>query len=58
MIYVATKDVQSNVNAYLAKNKKTLKDMGFKWIRNFKTESRAIMWINESYLRNEKVFLY
>ncbi len=58
MIYVATKDAQSNVNAYLAKNKKTLKDMGFKWIRNFKTESRAIMWINESYLRNEKVFLY
>ncbi len=58
MIYVATKDSNQMVNVYLAKNKKALKDMGFRWIRNFKTESRAIMWINESYLRNEKVFLY
>lgn len=58
MIYVATRDIDKTVNVYLAKNKKSLKDLGFKWIRNFKTESRAIMWINESYLRNEKVFLY
>lgn len=58
MIYVATKDVNHSVQAYLSKNKKALKDMGFKWIRNFKSESKAIMWINESYIRNEKVFLY
>ena len=58
MIYVATKDIQGKMNVYLSKNKKTLKDMGFKWIRNFKTETKAIIWINESYLNNEKEFLY
>lgn len=58
MIYVATSNANHSVNAYLAKNKKSLKDMGFKWIRNFKSESKAIMWINESYLQNEKIFLY
>ena len=58
MIYVATKNSEQRVNAYLAKNKKSLKDLGFKWIRNFKSESKAIMWINESYLQNEKIFLY
>lgn len=58
MIYVATKDKQGKMNVYLSKNKKALKDMGFKWIRNFKTETKAVIWINESYLNHEKEFLY
>lgn len=58
MIYVATDDTQGAINIYLAKNKKVLKDMGFRWIKDFKSESKAIMWINESYLVHEKEFLY
>ena len=58
MIYVATKNQQANTKVYFSKNKKSLQELGFKWIRNFKSESNAVMWSNESYLRNEKVFLY
>ncbi|NJL14033.1 MAG: hypothetical protein HC913_14170 [Microscillaceae bacterium] len=58
MIYVAVQTEEGTPVAFLAKNKKSLKEMGFRWIRNFKSESRAIMWINESYLHHEKEFLY
>lgn len=58
MIYVATQKEGSAFKVYLAKNKKLLKDKGFNWIRNFKSESKAIMWINESYLMHEKEYLY
>jgi hypothetical protein len=59
MIYVAAQDSQTNsTKVFLAKNKKALKDMGFKWIRNFPSETKAVIWINESYLNHEKEFLY
>ncbi|MCC5946466.1 MAG: hypothetical protein JJT94_16160 [Bernardetiaceae bacterium] len=60
MIFVATRDdkIKERTIAFFAKNKKLLKDKDFKWIRKFENEQRAIMWVNESYLLNEKEFLY
>lgn len=58
MIYVATEQDEGMTTAYLAKNKKALKEMGFKWITSFKSEQKAIMWINETYMFNFKEFLY
>jgi hypothetical protein len=56
--YVATKTEESQIKAYLAKRKKSLQEMGFRWIRSFKSESKAILWLNESYLHHEKFYLY
>ena len=60
MIYVAAQNAkeQSQTTVFLSKNKKTLREMGFRWINTFRNEQRAIIWINESYFFNIKEFLY
>ncbi len=57
-IYVSTQHQGKQLNVYLASNKKALKELGFQQIKTFKTESKAIMWINESYLHHEKIYLF
>ncbi|WP_338792784.1 hypothetical protein V9L05_13205 [Bernardetia sp. Wsw4-3y2] len=58
MIFIATEDQKGKITAFFSKNKKQLKEKGFKWIRKFDDEHRAILWVNESYLLNQKEFLY
>ncbi len=58
MIFIATQDQKGKVTAFFSKNKKQLQEKGFKWIRKFDDEYRAINWVNESYLLNQKEFLY
>ncbi len=58
MIFVATKDVDSGTTAYFAKNKKQLKEMGFRWISKFDNEQRAVVWVNENFHLNIKEYLY
>ncbi|WP_026999189.1 hypothetical protein [Eisenibacter elegans] len=59
MIYLATKEAeQGNTIVYFSKNRKTLKDMGFRWITTFDSEHKAIMWANESFMFNTKEYLY
>lgn len=59
MIFVATNDKNVGATtAFFAKNKKQLKEMGFRWISKFDNEQRAIMWVNENYHMNTKEYLY
>lgn len=58
MIYVATEKTPETHVAYFSKNRKALKDKGFRWINTFDNEQKAIIWVNESYLCNEKEYLY
>ncbi|WP_375559387.1 hypothetical protein ACE193_16825 [Bernardetia sp. OM2101] len=58
MIFIATQEQKGKITAFFAKNKKQLKEKGFKWIRKFDDEHRAILWVNESYLLNKKEYLY
>ncbi len=57
-IYVSTQYEANQFKVYLASNKKALKELGFQQIKTFKTEPKAIMWINESYLHHEKIYLF
>ena len=58
MIFIATQDQKGKIIVFFSKNKKQLQEKGFKWIRKFDDEYRAISWVNESYLFNQKEFLY